>query len=205
MIKAVIFDLDLVLINALKEIFSLNDYMSKHFKIKLPKKKRLLYTLDTEAIRKRFYSKINKKEFYDYYKNRDFKDYLSSIKVHKNAREILKYLKNNKYKIALVTNRGHSTQLILNYFKIAKYFDSVLTVYDIKKPKPNPQPIIKTMKTLKVKKSEVLYVGDDIIDVRAGKGAGVSVVLYTNKFKGADYYIKDLIQIKNILEVENAR
>jgi len=90
--------------------------------------------------------------------------------------------------------------LILDYFKIKKYFNCIIDVYDVKKPKPNPEPVLKALKKLKVNKNQALYVGDDKVDILAGKRAGVKVVLYKQKFKNADYHINDLIKIKDIIK-----
>ncbi len=200
MIKAVIFDLDQVLIKSIKPIFAFYKVIFKKFGLKFPKgkKRRLLYTLTGEGNYKVFFSKINEKEYKSFIRSLDFNEYIKPIEISKNAIELLKYLK-KKYKIALVTNRGNSTYLVLDKFKIKKYFDVVLTGKDIKKPKPNPYPINLVAKKLKLGKTEILYVGDDIVDIGAGKRANVNVVLYKNKFKGADYYINDLKKIKKII------
>ena len=205
MIKVVIFDLDEVLIKSKKQTLILYRHLFNFFGIKFPEKnkQRLLYTQSEKNNYKSFFSKINKKNYFDYRKSIDFKDYIKFIKISKNTKIILKFLKENKIKMAIATNRGSSTKTVLDYFKIREYFDLIITEKDIKKPKPDPFPINLAIKKLKIKKEEVLYVGDDIIDIKAGKGAGVKMVLYGNKFKGADYYISNLIQIKKIIKDVN--
>ena len=201
MIKAVIFDFDNVLIKSIREVLIYQRRIFKRFGIKFPKgkKQRLLYTLDESDHYKIFFSDISKKEYDDYIKHINFRKYLRFIKISKNIKNLLRFLQNKKYKIAIVTNRHETTYMILDYFKIRKYFNVIVTGEHIKKHKPDPYPINLAVKRLGLKKSEVLYVGDDKVDIEAAKKAKVKIVLYINKFKGADYYINDLRQIKKII------
>ncbi len=199
--KAVIFDLDEVLIDSVESGVAFYKHTFKHFNIKLPKgkKQRLLYTLSGEGNYNAFFRTISKDEYFKYKKSINFNKYLKLIKISKNAKELLKFLVNKKYKTAIVTNRGRTTYLILKRFKIEKYFDIVLIDKDMKRTKPDPYSINLAVKKLKVKKSEVLYLGDDIVDIKAAKKAKVKIALYKNKFKGADYYINDLLKLKKYL------
>ncbi len=201
MIKAVIFDFDQVLINSVREVLTHKHPIFKHFGIKFPKgkKQRLLYTLNEEDQYDIFFPKVNEKEFWDYKNKINFKKYLKLIKISKDAKKLLRFLKNKKYKTAIVTNRGDSTYQILDYFRMREYFDVILLGRHIKKHKPDPYPINLAVRKLGLKKSEVLYVGDDRVDIEAGTKAKVKVILYRNKFKGADYYISGLRQIKKII------
>ncbi|TKJ16995.1 hypothetical protein CEE44_00475 [Candidatus Woesearchaeota archaeon B3_Woes] len=201
MIKAIIFDFDNVVISSIKQVLAYDKLIFKHFNIKFPKgkKQRLLYTLCEEDQYPVFFSSINKKEFLEYKHSIDFRKYLKFIKISKNTKTLFRFLKNNGYKIAIVTNRSDTTYQILDYFKIKGYFDVILTSEHMKKHKPDPYPINLAVKKLGLRKSEVLYVGDDKVDIEAGKKARVDVIMYKNKFKGADYYINSLKQIKKIL------
>lgn len=202
MIKAVIFDFDNVLIDSRRGTLTYKRPIFKHFGVKFPKgkKQRLLYTLCEEDQYKIFFSKVNEKEYWTYKNKINFTKHLKFIKISKNMKTLFRFLKNNSYKIAIVTNRSDTTYQILDYFKIKDYFDVILTSEHIKKHKPDPYPINLAVKKLGLKKSEALYIGDDKVDIEAGKKAKVKVVLYKNKFKGADYYINDLRQIKNIID-----
>jgi len=201
MIKAVIFDFDNVLIDSIKQAKDYYHQIFSHFDRKFPSKnkERMLYTLDENAKYKLFFSDINRKAFFDYKYSIDFKDYIDKVKLIKGSKELLVYLKSKKIKIGLVTNRGDSTYYILDHFKIKKYFDVILTAKHIKKAKPDPYPINLAVKKLKVHKKDIIYVGDDKVDITAGKNAKVKVILYKNNFRGADYQIKNLLDIKKII------
>jgi phosphoglycolate phosphatase len=205
MIKGIIFDFDNVLIDSKKATFSYYKKIFKHFKVKFPKgiKKKPLYTLTGKDNYKKFFAHISKKEFYDYRKTIDYKKYIKKIKLTKGAKSILKYLNKKKYKTAIATNRGSTTQLLTDQLKITKYFNIILTSKNLKKTKPDPYPINLAIKKLKLKKPEIIYVGDAMVDIKAGKSAKVNVALFKNKFKGADYYIENFKQIKKIIKMEN--
>ena len=184
MIKAVIFDLDEVLIESKKQAIEFRKILFKHFKLKIPPKKydRYFYTISLEGIYEKFFSKkVKKKEFYDFYdeivKPSEFKKMLKFVKISKNAEKILKYLKKNKIRLAIVSNRGITTPLILRHFRIKKYFTKVMTALNVKKHKPHPYPINKVIRELGIKKSEAIYVGDAKVDIEAGTRAKLKVVL----------------------------
>jgi len=204
MIRAVIFDFDNVLIDSIKQAKDYYHQIFSHFGRRFPskKKERLLYTLDENAKYRLFFSDISRKEFFDYKYSIDFGDYIKEVKLVKGSKELLTYLKSKKIKIGLVTNRGDSTFYILDYFMIKRYFDVVLTSRHMKKVKPDPYPIDLAVKRLKVSKKDVLYVGDDKVDIAAGKNADVKVILFKNRFRGADYHIKNILDIKKIISSE---
>jgi pyrophosphatase PpaX len=52
-------------------------------------------------------------------------------------------------------------------------FDIVLGCDDVKNPKPHPEPVIKAVEELGVKRSETVFIGDSRHDMECGRGAGV--------------------------------
>jgi len=77
-----------------------------------------------------------------------------------------------KYRIAVVTNRRKSAYGVVKHLKLGKYFKAVVTILD-GKPKPAPDMVRVALKKLHVKKSEAIFFGDSLIDMQAGKKAGV--------------------------------
>jgi HAD superfamily hydrolase (TIGR01509 family) len=95
-----------------------------------------------------------------------------------NVQDTLKIL-SRKVKLALVTMRFVPKTVIwedLTEFGLAKYFTYIVTALDTHKPKPSPEALIKTGKALDVNMCDCVFVGDSIIDVRAGKAAGAMTV-----------------------------
>ncbi|OGX25431.1 MAG: hypothetical protein A3J51_04400 [Omnitrophica WOR_2 bacterium RIFCSPHIGHO2_02_FULL_45_21] len=98
----------------------------------------------------------------------------SSTKLLPYADEILQYLTENGFKIAIASNRPTEfTDIILSHFKIKKYFNYVLCADKLARGKPHPEILLKIIKKLKVRPSEVVYVGDMAIDVQTAQAAGV--------------------------------
>jgi HAD superfamily hydrolase (TIGR01509 family) len=101
---------------------------------------------------------------------------LSDIKLLPGAKKVLSETK-KKHKVGLVTNsyRGLVSK-ILKHYEIEKYFDVKVTSEDVEKPKPYPDSILKACEKLKVMPDETIYVGDTKHDYKAGKIAGSFVV-----------------------------
>lgn len=89
----------------------------------------------------------------------------------------LNFLKAKGYKLAIASNRPtRFTQIILKTLGIVRLFDVVLCADRARRPKPYPDMLTSITRQLKVKKDEVLYVGDMTIDVITGQKAGIATV-----------------------------
>ncbi|MBS3112851.1 HAD-IA family hydrolase [Candidatus Woesearchaeota archaeon] len=200
MIKIVIFDFDGVIVNSTKHNIDFANQMLKHFgKPELSRgDEKDAYTMTSRE----FYNKY----LYDvgiirslFFMKRLFKKTLNEFKATKHLNKLLKILK-KKYKLAIVTNRAGETYEILEYLGLRDNFDLILTVEHIKKPKPSPEGIKKVLKYFTFKPSEAVYIGDTSFDSLAAKRAGVISIILKNRKDGGDYKIKDLFDIKGILE-----
>ena len=97
---------------------------------------------------------------------------IESIKPYPQIDEIIKKLKSNNIKIAIVTSSpsGYCNKILkFNNWK----FDSIVAYHDTKNKKPHPDPILLAIKNLGVEPSGVLSLGDRVIDIVASKNAGV--------------------------------
>jgi phosphoglycolate phosphatase-like HAD superfamily hydrolase len=59
---------------------------------------------------------------------------------------------------------------------LEKYFAEVITALDACSPKPSPEALVECARRLGVKTSECVFVGDSVVDVKAGKNAGAWTV-----------------------------
>jgi len=85
-----------------------------------------------------------------------------------------------KYMLGIVTNRvqGH-VFLTKQIAKYENYFKTVICYEDTKKHKPHPNPLLLAAKRLGITPQEAVYVGDTASDVEAAKGAHMKVILYS--------------------------
>ena len=84
-----------------------------------------------------------------------------------------------KARLALITMRFVPKSTVvaeLRHFGLAEYFAYVVTALDTPNPKPSPEALVKAVRLLHVKSCDCMVVGDSIMDVRAGKAAGITTV-----------------------------
>lgn len=193
--KAILFDLDGVLIDSLDAWWhALNDAL-RHFNMKEMTKEEFVskywgYDLYTNIKRANlpFEIGISCSRFY--------LRHLDKVKLHPSAPKILNGFK--KIKKGLVTNTPRDcTEEVLRRFDLSGYFDVIITGDDVSKGKPDPEIIFKACNHLNVNPREVVLVGDTESDVKAGRMAGCYVIGVN---VNGDMTIKDISELLNILE-----
>ncbi len=117
----------------------------------------------------------------------------------------LKELRKLGLKLAAVSNASQeNTEFVLDLFDLKRFFNVVIgkDYSNIDGVKPSPYLINKALKRLNLKPDEVLVVGDSIHDVLAGHRAGARVVnvMRFGKVKGADYYVKNLWELLELVK-----
>jgi HAD superfamily hydrolase (TIGR01549 family) len=91
-------------------------------------------------------------------------------------KDLLIALKNKSVRIAMVTGKGkHSTEISLEQFSIAQYFEAIETgIASGPRKAEGIQNILDLFKD--ISKNEVIYVGDAPSDITASRKVGVPVV-----------------------------
>ena len=85
----------------------------------------------------------------------------------------LSRLKAEGYKLAVGSNSIRMTvELMMEYAKLSHYFDFMLTNQDVKKPKPDPEMYLVAMDRLKLKPEECLIVEDNEHGIQAAIASG---------------------------------
>ncbi|MEM4554285.1 MAG: HAD-IA family hydrolase [Candidatus Anstonellaceae archaeon] len=183
-IKAVIFDIDGVLVDSRKAVVHNTLQLMREFGFDVPKEKvntmssahsaeTVLVTLVPSLRRKRSLLKKMLLRLSEL-----TRENLHMIKPLFMIRRIQKL--SEKYLLAIATNRKRSAKLILQKFKVEQYFSCVMTSADAA-PKPSPQMLISALKALQVKPNEALFVGDNKEDALAAKRATVKFLLLDGK------------------------
>ncbi len=194
-IKAVLFDLDGVLIDSIDAWYvALNETLRKFGKKKIGKgeyvKKCWGFSLSRNL--KRF--GLGRKAV-EYCLSK-YKAHLDEVKVIPGAHEVLERLK-RRFRLAVVTNTPSSAvKRILESFGLEKYFETVITGDDVRKTKPNPEAVRKACRRLGVHPFETILVGDTKSDVLAGRNAkGVVIGVGVD----GDFRIEKLSQLPELL------
>ncbi|MBI3757852.1 MAG: HAD family hydrolase [Deltaproteobacteria bacterium] len=89
--------------------------------------------------------------------------------------ELLHGLHAQGLQLGIATSSGRALPF-LDRWGVRHLFHGIVGREDVESRKPHPEPIFKCLNHLKLDPHEVTYVGDSIVDIRAGKAAGVSTV-----------------------------
>jgi len=177
-IKAVLFDLDGVLIDSYIAWFNQFNETLKHFGHEpiCEKKFRKHWGQSTEDDVRIFMPERTLDEVRQYFADHH-EEYASHLKINPEAKDILEKLKNMKLKLGCVTNSHRAiVKQILTSLKLIKFFHVIVTADDVKKPKPAPDMLLKACKLLRVTPTQTIFLGDTIIDLKAGKNASCVVI-----------------------------
>jgi HAD superfamily hydrolase (TIGR01509 family) len=120
---------------------------------------------------------------------------LKYLKLNPGAKEAIRRLSKTR-KLAIVSNDNRpNVERKLEMFGIRKYFPVIVTENDVKKAKPDAEPLLKAMELLGVKREESVYIGDNEVDRLAGKAAGVKTIIRTDLRGDREFFKKELMKI----------
>ena len=179
-IKAILFDLDGVLIDSLYAWFSLFNATLIHFGYKPITEEvfRRHWGQSTEEDVRIFMPGTTLDEVRDYFLNHYVK-YLSYLKLNPHARKILEELTNLGLKLGCVTNSHRDiVKKILKKHDFINFFQAIVTADDVTNPKPAPDILFEACKILNVVPGEAIFLGDTQTDTEAGERAGCFIVGY---------------------------
>lgn len=183
----------------------------RHFKVRVVTKKEIMenavgYTIKESMPKLVPETKKFINEFSDYYRSIYNKD-VKAIKPFPSVKKVFTWIKKRNIKIGIVTTKSRiQAEVTLNYYKLP--YNVVIGHDDVKKRKPNPEPVLKACKILGLKPKDCIFVGDHPFDMIASRRAGcLPVGVLTGwgnrknlKAAGAKYLIKDLRSLKKIIE-----
>ena len=115
----------------------------------------------------------------------------------------LKLFKKNKFKIALASSGTKKyINVVLAKFKIADYFDVIVSGDDIKRGKPDPEIFSVAVKKLGLKPEETLVLEDATNGIEAAKSAGCKCIAVINKMTPPQNYSKADLVINSLEEID---
>ncbi len=207
MVKVLLFDFDGTIADSFENFLSILKTLSQ--KYRLPQ----LTSSEIEALRDEDARNILKKFKIPFYKipflARDMKklqeENISKIHLFKEIPDTLKELKRRKYTIGIITsNSQKNVEMLLRKNKIADVFTYIHSDTSLF---GKDKVIKKFMKMHKLFANDVLYIGDEIRDIKACRKAGVKIAAVTwgyNSKKGLfqnnpDYILKKPLDLFSIL------
>lgn len=129
----------------------------------------------------------------------------NGVPLKEGVNELIDYLKEKDYKIALATSSDREkAEYLLELVKIKDKFDYIICGNDIVNSKPNPEIFLKAAENLKVEPKECVVIEDSKFGVKAAVNAGMKVINVPD-MKMPDSEVKSMAFkiFNNLLEVKD--
>ena len=209
MIKAIIFDMDGLMIDSERVTFEC--YQERLKDMNLTMDEEFYKTLLGKPI-KGIYQR-----FYDVYGNdfpiqnviQDVHQLMAErfetegVPVKKGLVELLHYLKDNNYKTIVATSSNRDrVDKILSQAKITEFFDDSICGDEVTKGKPNPEVFLKSCQKQGVNVDEAIVLEDSEAGIQASYDANIKVICIPDmKYPEKQYEEKTFKILKDLTEV----
>lgn len=179
MIKAVLFDFDGTLANTLPICYYAFQNVFKKYdnrELSTNEVSAMFGPSETGIIRENL-TNADKEMAIEYFYEKYAEQHEHLVERNIEILALMKSLKEADIKIGIFTGKAkRSLDISLNALDMDGLFDVIVTGDDVINPKPDPEGLLKTLSFLKVKNSEVVFVGDSDADVMAGVRANVFTI-----------------------------
>lgn len=208
MIKAIIFDIDGVLLDSVDANALFFEKMFKSISVKYSRKEYIkLNHLTMWDIIKHFTKEKSEDKIKKIWQAGLEMPYpFDLIVIPKDAVKVVSEL-SRKFKLGIVTARQKKgVESVLSSCGFRKYIDTIIKFGDYANSKPHPEPLLMALKKLRVKPQEAIYIGDMWSDIACAKSAGVRSVLYKNEYSDLKREKPDYVvsSFKQLLKTINA-
>ena len=210
MIKAIIFDMDGVLIDTPEHTWEIHnlllaDYGKNVSDREIPRYLGRSLRDQINLFKKNFNITIDEDGYMVEFKLQE-KKFIEKVKRHEFLINLFKHLK-ERFLLAVATSSPTARALnILAQLGIKEYFDVIIGAEKVKEHKPDPGLFLKAAEQLKVNPEECIVVEDALNGIEAAKKGHMKVVALVSKFltaqdlKDADIVINNLGELKASLE-----
>tara|TARA_Y100000034_G_C6847035_1_gene383819 strand:- start:86 stop:709 length:624 start_codon:yes stop_codon:yes gene_type:complete len=200
-------DFDGTLVDTSKQIiqsFNLSFKKNNLPRVAARKIKARLGTVAEDIVRK-IYPRLSKRKVKRIISDKEKLEDYSNVKLKKGTKKGLIYLK-SKYDLAIVSNENHQTIVTtLNNLGInPRLFKAIVAYDDVKKGKPNPEPLKKLEHALKQK--IIALIGDTETDIETARAYGTKAIIVMGTVSHErlmkskpDAIIKDLSEISELI------
>lgn len=186
MIKAILFDIDGVLIDSLEatrrfyqELLTKNGYAAptrEEYQDKFP-----LTMMDTIKFFTKSHDEQELKKIFDMGANSKENYHFELISSPIHMKETIRELSQN-YTLGIVTSRIRDIIFEIPQLKeIEHCFQTIITPADTTKHKPDPEPLLLMLERLHISADEAVYVWDAESDLQAAQAAGIQFILFPKR------------------------
>jgi HAD superfamily hydrolase (TIGR01509 family) len=184
-IKAVIFDMDGVLIEAKEWHYEALNRALRHFGFHISRQDHLV-TFDGLPTRKKL-EMLTKEQGLPTALHpfiNDLKQIYTTESIHAHCKPIFQHefalssLKSQGYKLGVASNSIRSTiDLMMKKSDLAQYLDIIVSNQDVQNAKPNPEIYLKSMQLLGVQPHETLVLEDNEHGIASARAAGTHLMI----------------------------
>lgn len=112
--------------------------------------------------------------FAKYFKEKADEVMVASTQIYEPVKQFFTALREKGCKIGIVTTKYHyRIDAILAKFDMNHMVDMIVGGEDVKTPKPDPEGLLFAIKQLQLEKTDILYVGDSVVDAKTAEAANV--------------------------------
>lgn len=109
------------------------------------------------------------------------------VQIFPHVPEVLQSLQAAGIRIGVVTTKMRaSTERSLKHFAVDSYIEYIVSIEEVSRPKPHPEPIEKALSYFGTDPRQTLMVGDSPFDLLAAQAAGVTAIGVAWSLKGAE-------------------
>jgi len=200
MIKAIIFDIDGVLLDSNEILAGIYLKTAKELGLRIPTIPEILrlFGKEWDTIILTLWPGIDTRLFRKTYRGIGKTENVVTPPID-NAIETTKKLKNMGFKLAIVSARPES--YTFEPLKKAGFdlelFNAIVSADDTKNHKPHPEPLLHACKRLNIEPKEAVYIGDSLVDYQSARDANLGfIAVLTGVIKEKEFRdngVKDII------------
>lgn len=110
------------------------------------------------------------------------------VKEFEGVYETVRTLKENGFHLGIVTTkRSDVVAMGLKLTGLDEFFEVIVALDHVKKPKPDPEPLLKALELLGSSPERAVMVGDNHHDILGGKNAGTKTIGVSWSIKGREH------------------
>ena len=209
MIKAIIFDMDGLMMDSERVTFECYQERLKDMNLTMDEKfYKTLLGKPIKGIYQRFYDVYGndfpiENVIQDVHQLMAERFETEGVPVKKGLVELLHYLKDNNYKTIVATSSNRDrVDKILAQAKITEFFDDSICGDEVTKGKPNPEVFLKSCQKLGVNVDEAIVLEDSEAGIQASYDANIKVICIPDmKYPEKQYEEKTFKILKDLTEV----